>query len=100
MSGGGHPCEYDEGGPLTQVKSFFTISLLNKKQFLCYCTFERNEAIDTVYSQTVLKQVTASGQPIVIGIMSKNEGCDNLNIPTIYTRYFKNCLLHVLSKCH
>lgn len=32
VSGGGHPCEFDEGGPLTQVRLLF--KLLFSKQIL------------------------------------------------------------------
>ena len=32
VSGGGHPCEFDEGGPLTQVRLLF--KLIFSKQVL------------------------------------------------------------------
>jgi secreted trypsin-like serine protease len=45
------PCQYDEGGPLTQ-------------------------------------RTDSSGTPeeIVVGIMSRNNGCGDPSVPTIYTR--------------
>ena len=54
------------------------------------CYFLNRFCLSTLlpHKWQVLIQVTATGQPIVIGIMSKNQGCDNLNIPTTYTRYW------------